>query len=108
MLTTNHRSKSVRIVIALVLLVLTCAGKPAQAATSTLFVRWNATTGANNGTSWANAYTSLQSALSVASTGTEIWVAAGTYRPTTGSDRTVSFSMKNGVKIYGTETQLPQ
>ncbi len=75
------------------------------------YVKQNAN-GANNGTSWTNAYTDLQSAIAAASSGDEIWVAAGTYKPTTGTDRTVSFSMKNGVKIYGgfagTETQLLQ
>lgn len=57
--------------------------------------------GANTGTNWADAFTDLQSALSAASFGDEIWVAAGTYLPTTGSSRTVSFVMKNGVAVYG-------
>jgi len=57
--------------------------------------------GSNNGTSWSDAYTSLQSALSAAASSDEIWVAKGTYKPTTGTDRTSSFQMKNGVEIYG-------
>lgn len=65
-----------------------------------IYVKANAT-GANNGTSWINAYTSLQSALNNNCAGiTEIWVAAGTYKPTTGTDRNISFVMKNGVAIY--------
>jgi len=68
--------------------------------------------GLNNGTTWTDAFTSLQSALDVAIPGAEIWVAAGTYKPATGTDRTISFSMKNGVAIYGgfngTETQLSE
>jgi len=68
--------------------------------------------GANNGTSWTDAYTDLQSALAAASSGDEIWVADGTYKPTTGTDRTISFSLKNGVNVYGgfsgTETSLVQ
>ncbi len=69
-------------------------------------------TGSNNGTSWANAFTSLQSALAAACSGAQIWVAAGTYKPTTGTDRNISFSMKNDVTIYGgfngTETMLSE
>ncbi len=58
--------------------------------------------GLNNGTSWVNAYTSLQSALTSASiAGTEIWVAAGTYKPTTTTTRTIAFALKNNIAIYG-------
>jgi hypothetical protein len=69
-------------------------------------------TGADNGSSWADAYTGLQSALSVAAGKDEIWVARGTYKPTTGTDRTISFVMRQGVAIYGgfagTETSQDQ
>jgi len=41
----------------------------------------------------------LQSALAAASSGDEIWVAAGTYKP--GNDRTSTFTLKDGVAIYG-------
>jgi len=64
------------------------------------YVKRNAA-GANNGTSWTNAYTDLQSALSAAASGDEIWVAKGTYKPTTGTDRKISFGLKNDVAIYG-------
>jgi hypothetical protein len=64
------------------------------------YVKWDAG-GANNGSSWLDAYTDLQSALAAAFSGDEIWVAAGTYKPTAGTDRTISFTLKNGVAMYG-------
>jgi ELWxxDGT repeat protein len=60
-----------------------------------------AATGGNNGTSWANAYTDLQSALAAAVSGQEIWVAKGTYKPTSTTTRTISYVMKTGVAVYG-------
>ena len=57
--------------------------------------------GAGNGSSWADAFNDLQAALGAAESGDEIWVAAGTYRPTATADRSVSFALKEGVGIYG-------
>ncbi|MPR36204.1 right-handed parallel beta-helix repeat-containing protein [Salmonirosea aquatica] len=55
-----------------------------------------------NGLSWAKAHKYLQTALTAAQSGDQIWVAQGTYKPTTSTtDRTKSFIMKEGVKIYG-------
>ena len=70
--------------------------------------------GTQDGSSWANAFpgTSLQAAVNASSSGDQVWVAAGTYPTTSGTDRTVSFSMKEGVLIYGsfagTESLLSQ
>ncbi|NUN97208.1 MAG: right-handed parallel beta-helix repeat-containing protein, partial [Candidatus Omnitrophica bacterium] len=70
--------------------------------------------GANDGSSWADAFTSLKSALCTAevfsATVEEIWVAAGTYRPDLGLiDPSRSFDLVEGVGVYGgfagTETQ---
>jgi predicted outer membrane repeat protein len=58
-------------------------------------------TGLNTGASWADAYTDLQSALAAATSGDEVWVAGGTYKPTTGTDRSISFNLKDGVALYG-------
>ena len=59
--------------------------------------------GTNNGSSWTNAFTNLQTALTFARANTcitEIWVAAGTHKPHA-TDRNISFSMLPNVKIYG-------
>jgi hypothetical protein len=65
-----------------------------------LYVRQNAI-GTNNGTSWENAYTDLQTALANASTDSEIWVASGIYKPTTTNAQSISFNLKQSVEIYG-------
>jgi probable HAF family extracellular repeat protein len=69
--------------------------------------------GTDDGTSWADAYTDLQDALTDAGTsGKDIWVAEGIYKPTDGNDRTVSFQLIDGVGVYGgffgTELSLEQ
>jgi hypothetical protein len=57
-------------------------------------------TGLETGESWNNAFVTLQDALYVTES-CEIWVAAGTYKPTTGTDRTATFQLKDGVGVYG-------
>ncbi|MFH1419698.1 MAG: right-handed parallel beta-helix repeat-containing protein, partial [Planctomycetota bacterium] len=78
--------------------------------------------GANDGTSWTDAYVYLQDALTQAGDDgavAEIWVAAGTYRPdrntanpTGTGDRSATFQLLDDVSIYGgfagTETSLDQ
>jgi len=68
---------------------------------ATIYVDGSLTTGSNNGSSWANAYTDLQSALASATSGDDIWVAQGTYVPITGIDQTITFNLPIGVDIYG-------
>ena len=58
-----------------------------------------------DGFSWQTAFKDLPSALTFATTctrATEIWVAKGTYKPTTSTtDRAAHFRMIGNVKIYG-------
>jgi hypothetical protein len=63
-------------------------------------VKWNAT-GANDGTTWNDAFTGLQPALAAASSGSEIWIAAGTYRPGPAGSRNATFNLVDGVAVYG-------
>lgn len=76
--------------------------------------------GTGNGSSWATATGDLQTAIDNASGATEIWVAAGTYKPAaypTGcvgcsSTRDYAFYVKDGISLYGgfvgTETLLSE
>lgn len=79
-----------------------------------IYVKSGAT---GNGTSWADASGNLTLALANASIGTQIWVAAGIYYPTTCNScdftqRNTSFEIKDGVHLYGgfqgTETSIDQ
>lgn len=60
----------------------------------------------------SNVYNDLQVALASATSGDQIWVAGGTYKPTTGTDRSISFQLIDGVELYGgfagDETELSQ
>lgn len=63
---------------------------------TTIYVNASAT-GNNDGTSWENAFTRVENAISIACENDEIWIAEGTYTPETGK----SFKMLNKVNMYG-------
>ncbi len=80
----------------------------------TRFVNVQLASGNDDGTSWANAYRTVDGvarALDAATSG-EIWVARGTYRPTSGSNRMQSMILRRGIRLYGgfdgTESSLAQ
>jgi ASPIC and UnbV/FG-GAP-like repeat len=65
----------------------------------------SAANGANTGVDWANAFSDLQLALDVADSIylniEQIWIATGTYYPTSGLDRTDAFVLVDSIEIYG-------
>ena len=93
-------------------LVLFLAGISRSIATAqTHYVRHNAT-GMNNGATWYDAFTNLHDALQQAQYGDTIWVAGGSYIPSDTTSRDATFTLKNGVRLFGgfsgAETQLNQ
>jgi hypothetical protein len=102
-----------RLTFALLISLVLCAmtGIPSQSARAATIVYVDiGAAGTNTGTSWANAYTDLQSALNPGIANSEVWVASGVYSPgaTTGS----SFPLRDDIGIYagfaGTETARAQ
>ncbi|MCC6491094.1 MAG: right-handed parallel beta-helix repeat-containing protein, partial [Candidatus Hydrogenedentes bacterium] len=49
--------------------------------------------GAGNGTSWANAFTTIQAAINASSSGDTLWIAEGSYAE--------SLTLANGVQLFG-------
>ncbi|MEP0841536.1 MAG: hypothetical protein HRF43_02350 [Phycisphaerae bacterium] len=92
------RETVVRLLVGLLVLTLRAS------AANVIYVDADAT-GANTGQSWADAFTDLRVALAAAGTageGTEVWVAAGTYKPAPpGGNREIYFALADGVGVYG-------
>lgn len=65
------------------------------------YVNNAASGGTQSGNSWADAFLDLQTALNAAEYDDEIWVAKGVYYPTSSTDRSISFELKNGVRLLG-------
>lgn len=71
-------------------------------------IRYVKANGTGDGSSWANASGDLQKMideLAAVDAPGEVWVAAGTYRPTTqiveGAQYAASFRMRDGINVYG-------
>ena len=109
-LSLNTFFKKFPILFAVLMFVLEFAvnTQPIQAQIVTIYrVDMNSTAATPDGSSWANAYVTLQDALAVATNGAEVWVANGTYYPDEGAgavdnNRTRStYLLIAGVEIYG-------
>lgn len=96
-----NRSKFTRVLFCLIIPIV-CSSQ------TIIYVNVNAT-GSNNGSSWTNAFTTLNPAIASAVSGSEIWVAQGTYQHVSAG---FGFVLQNGVGIYGgfngTEVALSQ
>lgn len=90
--------------LALIVCTLGVEG-PVRASGDIIYVRADAL-GANDGTSWPDAFTDLQDALDTARARlpepTEIWVAQGVYKPDRGTgNKYLSFDLPDGVAVFG-------
>lgn len=94
----NHATRLRGIAFCLALAVV--LSNPDASIAAVIYVKADAA-GANDGSSWLDAYTDLQVALAAAAAGDSVWVARGTYKPTAGLDRAATFLMKNGVALVG-------
>lgn len=66
-----------------------------------IFVDQNAT-GSNDGSSWTNAYTNLQTAIDMALIDDQLWVAAGVYKPSINIEPDSNYFLINKkIEIYG-------
>jgi predicted outer membrane repeat protein len=94
------RSMSAR-VLALALMLCLTAAAPA----GIIYVDDSAPpppAGANNGSSWEDAFLDLQDALAIAKAGDEIRIAQGTYKPApSGGPREATFNLVSGAVIQG-------
>lgn len=92
-----------------VLLFVFCLGNLTPLSAQT--IRYVTPTGANSkdGSNWLNASDNLQAMIDASSADDQIWVAMGTYKPSSyptgcsgcSTNKDYAFSLKDGVKIYG-------
>lgn len=77
-------------------LALLFAAIPAEA--KYVYARYNATGANNHGTSWADAYTDLETAIAGCAGGDVLRIAQGTYKP---SFQSKTFNLNSGISVYG-------
>jgi predicted outer membrane repeat protein len=67
----------------------------------TYHVDASVTGGAGDGSTWSDAFGTLQEALNAVQPGDQIWVAQGVYTPTEGTGCNATFQVVQGVAVYG-------
>ena len=85
--------------IAIAFVLLTTTLLPTSAQTIRRVTMSGAATG-TNGSNWTDQAMSLQAALAVSSSGDQVWIAAGIYKPHA-NDRTATFRIHKAVQVYG-------
>ncbi len=112
-------NQSITNIVGALLTMLFLVSATQMYAQTTRYVKPTAT-GTGTGLSWANASADIQAMITASVANDIVWVAAGTYKPTTNpatgiiaiNDRNNTFYLKNQVKVYGgfvaTETLLSQ
>src|SRR5690606_11323993 len=97
------RSIILCLLFCLVLCSVALAAPSSQTSGNILYVKQEFS-GLADCSSWENAC-GLQTALDVANSGDQIWVAAGTFQPTKGGTSTfpnaLTFNLETGVEVYG-------
>jgi hypothetical protein len=78
-------------------ILLTTRAGPQSLEPAPLFVDIQAT-GNNDGSSWVNAFTSLDAAIAAAQDTGSLWIAQGTYKPANGN---TGFYIDKRLKLYG-------
>jgi hypothetical protein len=108
-MSASLKSPATLFVLGVFLIMTAVLPAPRPVSASSVLYAAPTATGSADCSSWANACT-LQTALTNATSGNQIWVRQGVHRP--GSNQTDTFTLKNGVAVYGgfagTETSLNQ
>jgi hypothetical protein len=108
-MSASLKSPATLFVLGVFLIMTAVLPAPRPVSASSVLYAAPTATGSADCSSWANACT-LQTALTNATSGNQIWVRQGVHRP--GSSQTDTFTLKNGVAVYGgfagTETSLAQ
>src|SRR4051812_45706644 len=90
-----------RSVVRLVASIAFAGSMCVSASAAVIYVKATAA-GANNGSTWTDAFNDLQLAIATANANDEIWVAGNsTYKPTSGTARSAASLPKAGVAMYG-------